>query len=109
MIAQQSTQEKRTHDADFEIRDAGSSFTVNANSTHTPIGAIEVLKLARAKASADLDKLLRPKTEQKKFTGVYSVLSPIVIVITYLLKLFSLYKLVNWKYSSSFRVNHAVV
>ena len=43
--------------------------SVNPDSTHTPIGAIEKLKLARAQASADLDKLLRLKTEQKKKYG----------------------------------------
>ena len=49
------------------IRDGINSFSsVNADSTYTPIGTIEKLKLARAQTSADLDKLLCLKTEQKK-------------------------------------------
>ena len=48
---------------------------VNPNCTYTPIGAIERLKLARAQASADLDKLLSLKTEQKKIQMFTSNLS----------------------------------
>lgn len=40
--------------------------SVNTDSTDTPIGAIEMLKLARAQALADLDKLLRLKNRAKK-------------------------------------------
>lgn len=46
-----------------------SLFFVNPNSTYTPIGAIERLKLAKAKTSADLNKLLHLKIEQKKIYG----------------------------------------
>ena len=44
-------------------------FSIKSNSIHTPIGVIEKLKLARAQALADLDKLLHLKTEQKKKYG----------------------------------------
>ena len=49
------------------ITDKISSLSsVNPDSTHTLIGAFEKLKLARAQASADLNKLPRLKTEEKK-------------------------------------------
>lgn len=49
MFVQQNIQEKRTDDTDFQIRDAEIfHFSVNADCTYTPIGAIEMLKLARA-------------------------------------------------------------
>ena len=102
--------QQRANDPDFMTRDGMNSlFSVNPDSTHTPIGAIERLKLARAQASADLDKLLRLKTEQKKNTDVYFRLSPIIIVVTYLFKHFTLCKLVNWKNPSFFRVNRDVI
>lgn len=68
MFAQQNhAQEKRANDPDFVTIDAINSLSsVNLDSTHTPIVAIEKFKLARVQASADLDKLLRLKTEQKK-------------------------------------------
>ena len=111
MFAQQNhAQEKRANDPDFVTTDEINSLSsVNSDSTHTPIGAIEKLKLARAQALADLDKLLHLKTEQKKNTDVYFRLNPIIIVATYLFKLFSLCKLVNWKNLSFFRVNPDVI
>lgn len=50
MFEQQNrTQEKRTNGPDFITRDGMNSlFSINLNSTHTPIGAIQRLKLARA-------------------------------------------------------------
>lgn len=109
-VQQNHAQEKRANGPDFVTTDEINSLSsVNPNSTHTPIGALEKLKLARAQASADLDKLLRLKTEQKKNTDVYFRLSPIIIVATYLFKLFSLCRLVNWKNPSFFRVNPDVI
>ena len=69
--------------------------SLNPDSTYTLKGAFEKLKLAKAQASADLDKLLRFKTEQKKNTDVYFRLSPIIIVATYLFKLFCQCRLIN--------------
>ena len=95
-VQQNHAQEKRVNGPDFMTRnEMNCFFSVNADSTHTPIRAIERLKLARAQASADLNKLFRLKTKQKKNTDVYFRLSPIIIVVTYLFKHFSLCKLVN--------------
>lgn len=70
-------------------------FFVNLNNTYTPIGAIERLKLARTQASADLNRQLYLKIEQKKNMDIYFRLNSIIIIVTYLFKHFSLYKLVN--------------
>lgn len=95
-VKQNYVQEKRANNPDFIIRDEiNSLFSINPNSIHTPIGAIERLRLAKAQASADLDKLLCLKTEQKKNPNVYFRLSLIIIVVTYLFQHLSLYKLVN--------------
>ena len=83
--------------------------SINLNSIHTSIKAIEKLKLARAQASSDLKKLLRFKIEQKKNMDVYFKLSSIIIISTYLFKYFSLYKLVNWKNPNFFKVNLNII
>ena len=68
---------------------------VNLNNIYTLIKAIKKLKLVRVQVLTNLNKLLYLKIEQKKNTDIYFKLSPIIIIATYLFKLFFLYKLVN--------------
>lgn len=51
------------------INTINSHFFINSDRTHTLIGTIKKFKLARSQASADLNKLLLFKTEQKKKYG----------------------------------------